>query len=125
MNISNRISFVGFLITLSALSVPSVALGAASPSANSESSVPPSLTIEARLSRLSEALQARVEQLPAATRAGSEQLLAIGFADGGGRGWVNGGRGGWADGHGGSFANRNAWGNGWADGGGFANWRNY
>jgi hypothetical protein len=38
---------------------------------------------------------------------------------------VDGARTGWADGHGGSFVNRNAWGNGWGDGGGFANWRNY
>jgi len=65
------------------------------------------------------------EQLPAETRAGSEQLLAVGFADGGGRGWADAARGGWVDGHGGGFVNRNAWGNGWGDGGGFANWRNY
>jgi len=74
---------------------------------------------------LSAALQARAEQLPAETRAGSEQLLAVGFADGGGRGWADAARGGWVDGHGGGFVNRNAWGNGWGDGGGFANWRNY
>lgn len=126
MNISNRTSFVGFLVALSALSVPSVAMGANLDAAatSAPSSATPSPSLEDRLSRLSAALQARAGQLPTETRDGTE--LAAGFADsGGGRGWIDSNRGGWVDGHGGSFVNRNAWGNGWGDGGGFANWRNY
>lgn len=124
MPISNRTSFVGFLVALSALSVPSAALASA-PETTTPAAITAAATLEDRLSRLSAALQARAEQLPAESKPTAGNLIAVGFADGAGRGWVNGNRGGWADGHGGSFANRNGWGNGWGDGGGFANWRNY
>lgn len=106
-------------MVLATLSIPSVALGA-SPGEDSAA-----VSIEDRLSRLSAALQARAEQLPAEATEGHNHLLAVGFADGAGRGWADGVRGGWADGHGGSFVNRNPWRNGWGDGGGFANWNNY
>lgn len=122
MNISNRTSYVGFLMILAALSVPGAALGA---SPDGRPSAAAALSIEERLSQLSAALQARAEQLPAEAKTGPNPLLAVGFADGAGRGWADGVRGGWVDGHGGSFVNRNPWRNGWGDGGGFANWNNY
>ncbi|HIK46691.1 MAG TPA: rSAM-associated Gly-rich repeat protein [Leptolyngbyaceae cyanobacterium M65_K2018_010] len=128
MPINNRISFVGFLVTLAALSMPGVALATA-PETAPETAVPTAETssnpIEGRLSRLSAALQARAEQLPAESRPTTDNRIARGFADGAGRGWVDGARTGWADGYGGDFVNRNAWRNGWGDGGGFANWHNY
>jgi rSAM-associated Gly-rich repeat protein len=125
MPISNHTSFVGFLVALSALSVPGVAM-ATSPDSAPPAAVGSPATLEDRLSRLSAALQSRAEQLPAESRPSTGNLIAGGFANGsGGGGWVNGNRGGWADGNGGGFVNRNAWGNGWGDGGGFANWRNY
>ena len=124
MNITNRTSLVGFLVALSALSVPKVA-AAANPDSNQVATYSMgSPSIEDRLSRLSIAFRDRAEQLPAEERADAEQFIAIGFADGAGRGWVNGDRGGWVDGHGGSFVNVRPWYNGWGDGGRFSNWRN-
>ena len=123
MAINNRISFVGFLVALAALSGSGTALATTSKTATpaAESSNP----IEQRLSRLSAALQARAEHLPTESKPNPDNQIALGFADGAGRGWVDGARTGWADGYRGDFINRNAWRNGWGDGGGFANWRNY
>lgn len=95
-------------------------------------------TIEARLTRLSQAIHERANQLSDLTT--PDQRVAIGWADGSGRDWANGrGRGwadgygdrgwtntrggGWGDGHGGGWANVNPWRNGWADRGGFYNYR--
>lgn len=113
MDITTRTSLVGFLLALSTLS-PSSAI-ATSPS-------PTQSTIDARLTRLSTVLQERANQLPDSSLT-PDQRIAIGWADGSGRDWVNGRGGGWADGHNGDWVNRNSWRNGWADGGGF--WNRY
>jgi rSAM-associated Gly-rich repeat protein len=117
VKITNTTGLVGFLLVLSALSVPATAKAAGDRPT----------TVEARLSRLSAAIRERAEQLPES--AGDPDLLARGWADGRGGTWVNGRAGGWGDGRGGSFVNsRPAWRNGWSDGGGFWNsrpaWRN-
>lgn len=121
---------MGLLLALSALNMPD-ATAATSPIAHP--------TIEARLTRLSTAIQERASQLPDSERT-AVQRVAIGWGDGSGRDWANGrGRGwadgygdrgwgntrggGWADGNGGGWANANPWRNGWADGGGFYNYR--
>lgn len=116
MKITTKTSLMGFLITLSAFST----------SATTTAATEAPQTIEARLSRLTSVIRERVNQLPASEQISLEQLVAIGWADGSGRDWVNGRRGnGWADGRGGSWGNANSWRNGWADGGSFHNWRNY
>lgn len=112
MDITTRTSLVGFLLALSALSLPDTAAIAAAPTAHP--------SIEARLTRLSTALRERANQLPEPSLV--DQNIALGWADGSGRDWVNGrGGGGWADGYRGDWVNRNNWRNGWADGGGFYN----
>lgn len=112
MNFQNRSGLVGFLLVISALTVPTMAQATGDRPA----------TVEARLSRLSATVRERVEQLP--EPAEDPTLQALGWADGRGRaGWVNSRVGGWADGHGGSFGNARPWRNGWSDGGGFWNSR--
>lgn len=114
LNITTRTSLVGFLLALSALSA-----------SNANATILPigQPTIEARLTRLSTVIQERANQLQNSTLA-PEQRVALGWADGRGRDWVNGrGGGGWADGRGGDWVNRSNWRNGWADGGGF--WNRY
>lgn len=112
MNISNKTGLVGFLLALSAFSLPAPAQAA------SDHTNP----IEARLNRLSSAVRERVNQLPESST--DPSLQALGWADGGrGRGWVNSRVGGWGDGRGGSFANARPWRNGWSDGGSFFNSR--
>jgi len=108
VNISNKTGLVGFLLALSAFGLTSTAQAASDP-------------IEARLSRLSSAVRERVNQLPSGTA--DPSLQALGWGDGGGRGWVNSRVGGWGDGRGGSFVNARPWGNGWSDGGSFFNSR--
>lgn len=113
MYITTRTSFVSFLLVLSALSVS----GAAAPNIPVGQS-----TIEARLSRLSNVLRERANQLP--DSALTDQRIALGWGDGRGRDWVNGrGGGGWADGYRGDWVDGRNWRNGWADGGGF--WNRY
>jgi rSAM-associated Gly-rich repeat protein len=131
LDITTRTSLVGFLLALSTLHAPeATAVATAAP-------IEP--TIEARLTRLSSALQERANLLPDTLTA--DQRVAIGWGDGSGRDWANGrGRGwadgsgdrgwantrggGWADGSGGGgWANVNPWRNGWADGGAFYNHR--
>lgn len=114
LDITTRTSLVGFLLALSALSAPSAI-------ATAPSTTQP--TIDARLTRLSTVLRERANQLPDSALT-PDQRIAIGWADGSGRDWVNGrGGGGWADGRNGDWVNRNNWRNGWADGGGF--WNRY
>jgi len=118
LNITTRTSFVGFLLALSALSVPS----ATAPNGSIGQSTGQS-TIEARLSRLSSVLRERSNQLPDSALA-PDQRIALGWGDGSGRDWVNGrGGGGWADGHRGDWVNGRNWRNGWSDGGSF--WNRY
>ena len=94
MKITDRTSLVGFLVALSALNAPNVAAAAKPVSDQVAPSAAESSTIEERLSRLSIAFRDRAEQLPAQDKAGADKLVAIGFADGSGREWVNGRRGG-------------------------------
>lgn len=117
MNITTRTSLVGFLLAVSAFSLPVTATTANSPNAEAESASPTSPTIESRLSRLTAALRERAEQLPEASEFnGDLEEIARGWANGrGGGGWVNANRGG--------FVNRNPWRNGWADRGSFFNSR--
>lgn len=114
MDITTRTSLVGFLLALSALSTPH---------ANAITLPIDRSTIEARLTRLSAIVRERANQLPDSTLT-PDQRVALGWADGSGRDWVNGrGGGGWADGHSGDWVNGSNWRNGWADGGGFWNRR--
>jgi rSAM-associated Gly-rich repeat protein len=108
VKISNTTGLVGFLLVISALSIPA--------SADAASDRPS--TVEARLSRLSATVRERAEQLPESTE--NPALLALGWGDGRGGAWGNVG--------GGGFVNSRPWRNGWADGGSFWNsrpaWRN-
>jgi rSAM-associated Gly-rich repeat protein len=80
-------------------------------------------TVESRLSRLTELIREREQQLDADPLS-ADELLAKGFLDGDDRGWRRSRHSGWADGaHGGDFRNSNPWRNGWRDGGSFFNWR--
>lgn len=135
MEIKNCTSFVGFLVTLSTLSVPLPSSSTYTPeSVNQPSQVaaeagaiaqaPEPVSLENRLDRLGQMLRDRAQQLPNPENLSPDQKIAVGFANGRGRTWVDARRGGWNDGRGGSFVNRNNWRNGWGDGGGFANWRN-
>jgi rSAM-associated Gly-rich repeat protein len=113
--IRNHTGLVGFLLALSTLGIASKAQGATDS---------PPTTVEARLSRLSQALRERSSEFAASDLPLEGDLLARGWADGrGNRGWVDGRRGGWVNGHGGSFVNSNPWRNGWLDRGGFFNHR--
>jgi rSAM-associated Gly-rich repeat protein len=106
LDITTRTSLVGFLLAVSAFSLPAAATTANSPTAEAESASP---TIESRLSRLTVALRERAEQLPEASEfTGDSEIAAA---------WVNARRGG------GGFVNRNPWRNGWGDRGGFFNTR--
>lgn len=105
MNITTKTSLMGFLMALSAISVstPATAATDAVPQLRPQ-------TIEGRLSRLTTAMKERANQLPVSEQLSSEQLVSLAWGNGGGGGaWRNGG---------------GAWRNGWADGGGFANWHN-
>lgn len=120
MKITTSTGLVGFLLALSALSgSPAQATG----------SVPefshPSSNLEQRLNRLTETLQNREQQLDSIPQsAETEHSKDIAqfrnvFRNGGGfrnsGGWRNGG----------SFRNGGGWRNGWRDGGGFVNFRNW
>ena len=116
MEISTKIGLVGFFLALSALNIPA---------ANATVKTPESTTIESRLSRITETLKQRENQLqekPEELQPG-EQIARGAWGNGGGRGgWINrGGGGSW--GNGGSWRNGNNWRNGWGDGGRFINSR--
>ncbi|MFQ4144018.1 GrrA/OscA1 family cyclophane-containing rSAM-modified RiPP [Chlorogloeopsis sp. ULAP02] len=118
MNITNQAGLVGFLLILATFNV-STATVSSPLSENNQSKQ----TLEGCLSRITAVIRKREKQLPDAPQSVVDQLVASGWADGRGRNWVNGRVGGWGDGHGGGFANVNPWRNGWADGGGFYNYR--
>jgi rSAM-associated Gly-rich repeat protein len=118
MNISSNTGLVGLIITLSTLT------GAGSvQAANTQN-----LSVEARLNRLSGAINQLSQQMP--NSADENPFLVSGWANGRGGTWVNTRGGGWGNASGGGgFVNvRPAWRNGWSDGGGFwnsrPNWRN-
>jgi rSAM-associated Gly-rich repeat protein len=136
MNIDSKTGLVGFLLTLSALN-----LGDAQAMSDHQSSEQ-TLTVEERLSRLTNTLSSIENELSASDQENminhqidDQDLFANrgawgngrgrGWANagGGGRGWVNANRGGWTDGRGGGWVNGNNWRNGWRDGGGFWNAR--
>ncbi|MGH2416003.1 MAG: GrrA/OscA1 family cyclophane-containing rSAM-modified RiPP [Microcystaceae cyanobacterium] len=114
MKITSQMGLVGFLLVLSALS-PTKA--EAHVQQATTDTIP--ATLEERLARITETLRQRENQLQEPSQQKSGQLYARGaWGNGRGRGWVNGRRGrGWGDGR------RGGWGNGWRDGGGFANFR--
>ena len=133
-----RIGLVSFLLAFAALKAPAAE---AHPSMPADSALPtteavntdenlkqnsePSSeqTVESRLSRLTELIREREQQLDADPLS-ADELLAKGFLDGDDRGWRRSRHSGWADGaHGGDFRNSNPWRNGWRDGGSFFNWR--
>ncbi|WRH66585.1 MAG: GrrA/OscA1 family cyclophane-containing rSAM-modified RiPP [Planktothrix sp. GU0601_MAG3] len=121
MEISTKIGLVGFFLALSALNIPA---------ANATVKATESTTIESRLSRITETLKQRENQLPQTSEAPQpgEQIARGAWGNGGGRGWVNRGGGGrWGDGRswldGGGWRNGNNWRNGWGDGGRFVNFR--
>lgn len=104
---------MGFLLALSALSIPTMAKAATS-------ECPPA--IENRIARITATLRERETQLNEPVQ--SNQEIAIGWGNGrGNRGFVNTGRAGWGNGYRGGFGNVNPWRNGWRDGGGFFNSR--
>lgn len=115
MQIQTKITCVGFLLAVSTLTA-SVAKSQGTLSNNN-------LTIENRLSRLTEAMQEREIDVLDEQR-DDVDLLARGWANGRRGSWANGYRGGFANRHGGGgFVNRRPWG----DRGGFYNrspWRN-
>ncbi|HEY9867448.1 MAG TPA: GrrA/OscA1 family cyclophane-containing rSAM-modified RiPP [Candidatus Obscuribacterales bacterium] len=116
MEISTKIGLVGFFLALSALNIPV---------ANATVKTTESTTIESRLSRITETLKQRENQLPKTSEAPQpgEQIARAAWRNGGGRGgWINrGGGGSW--GNGGSWRNGGGWRNGWGDGGRFVNIR--
>ncbi len=119
MAIPSRTGLVALLLILAAFNLPD-AQAASSTAKHTVAGERP--TIGDRLTRLTTALRERESQVD--VTAPPPELVAIGWGDGrGGRGWVNSRVGGWGDGRGPSFANFNPWRNGWADGGGFYNYR--
>jgi len=122
-------SWVGFLLALSTLNIPT---------ANATENNPLQPTVENRLNRITTAIKQKEEKLQNTSNIELDRI-ALGWADGKGRSWadtrkgrgwgdgknrnwVNGNRVNWKDGNGGSFANINPWRNGWSDGGGFYNY---
>jgi len=114
LKISTKTGLVGFFLALSALNIP-----AANATVKTTDSAILSTTIESRLSRITETLKQRENQLPKTSEAPQpgEQIARGAWGNGGGRGgWIN--RGG-----GGSWGNGGSWRNGWGDGGRFINSR--
>ena len=105
MQITTRVSFVGFLLAVSALNVST-----ANATTQQPTSAQTSPTIESRLSRITDAMKEReIEQPEASERSAGDQIA---------RGFANGRRGGWVNGRRGGFGNRR-----WGDGGRFYNYR--
>jgi rSAM-associated Gly-rich repeat protein len=103
LNISTKTGLVGFFLALGALNIPT---------ANAIVKTPVSITIESRLSRITETLRERENQLqekPEVLKPGEQIAGAWGNGSGG---FVNRGGGGGGN-----------WRNSWADGGRFINSR--
>ena len=131
MQITTKITCVGFILAVSTLTASVVKSHGSLPDDN--------LTVENRLSRLTEAMQERGIDI---SDEKNEDLIARGWGNGGRGGFVNRGGGGFANRHGGGgfvyrspfrngggfynryggggFVNR---GGGWRNGGGFVNRR--
>ena len=129
MQLSTKSSWVGFLLALSTLNIPT---------ANATENIPLQPTVENRINRITATIKQKEEQLQNSSDVEPDRI-ALGWGDGKNRGWVdtrrgrgwgdgrnrnwvNGNRVNWKDGHGGSFANVNPWRNGWGDLGGFYNY---
>lgn len=121
MNITTRTGLLGFLLVLSALSIPVANATTNQPTSKASPS------IEGRLNRIAVAIRQRETQLQDTQQPISDMFIARGFADGsGGGGWNQFARGGTATGPaGGNFGNAHpVYGGGGAfanGGGGFAN----
>lgn len=126
MNITTRSGLLGFLLVLSALSIPSAN------ATTNQSTEKASPSIEGRLNRITEAIRHRETQVQDTANLADGLLMAGGFANargGGGFGNFNGGGAGWRDGGGfvnggGGFVNGNG-GGGFVNGGGGAGFRNW
>jgi rSAM-associated Gly-rich repeat protein len=104
MAITTRTRLLGYLLALSVLSAVPETAAAAGPQTGAGGSA----SVDARLSRIARALQARAEAPAAGSPSAADPLLAYGWADGrGNRGWVNTRYGGAARGGRGSWANAN------------------
>lgn len=105
MNITTRSGLVGFLLALSALSVPTASATSSQPSLPTDAAQ----TIEGRLSRLSDAIRQRESALPENSAMPADLVARSAWGNGGGRGFINGGfrNGGWLNGfrNGGGFYN--------------------
>jgi rSAM-associated Gly-rich repeat protein len=119
LKITTSTGLLGFLLAMSALSLPAAQ---ATPERSAEKSP---ASIEGRLQRIAAAIQQREAQLQNPEQPETNLLLARGFADGSrGGSWNQYARGGTATGAGGgAFANAHPAyrGGAWRDGGGFAN----
>ncbi len=117
MNLSNKITFLGILLSVSTLTSTLEA------QASSQS---PDSTIESRLSRLTEIMKQRGVDLDEMSPFIEDESLLSVWANGRGGTWVNTRLGGFGDhNRGGGFINRSPWRDGgyrrWGDGGRFYN----
>ncbi|MDJ0729065.1 MAG: GrrA/OscA1 family cyclophane-containing rSAM-modified RiPP [Crocosphaera sp.] len=112
MQTPTKITFVGFLLAVSTLSVPAAKVNAKMPNETNTSN-----NIEYRLSRITKAIQQ--SEVATSNHLGDENSIARGFANrSGGGGFANGYRGGFTNrSGGGGFVNRSPFRNG----GGFYN----
>jgi rSAM-associated Gly-rich repeat protein len=104
LNITTRTGLLGFLLVLSALSVPVANATTNQPTSKASPS------IEGRLNRIAVAIRQRETQLQDTQQPISEMFMVRGFADGGRGGAFANGGGGFANAHptyggGGAFAN--------------------
>ncbi len=118
MKTPTKITFVGFLLFLSSLSV-----SAAKANAEIVEESQTSNRIEYRLSRITKAIQIQQQEIETSNQLGDENPITRGFANrGGGGGFANRGGGGFANrSGGGGFANRGGGGFANGGGGGFVN----
>ncbi len=105
-----QITWIGFLVALSALNLPSKAI------ASNTNLIDDQPAIENRLARIAENLKAREEEL---SNLSDSDLESTNPNNTIARGWLKGYRGGFVNGGGGGFLNRR----GWPDRGGFWNRR--
>ncbi len=106
MQIPTKVTFVGFLLAVSTLSV-----SAAKVNAEISNKIDTSDNVEYRLSRITKAIQQR--EVETSNKLGDENPITRGFANRGGGGFANRGGGGFVNRGGGGFVNRG--------GGGFVN----
>ena len=89
IKMSTKTSWLGFLLALSTLNIPTV---------NAAENNPLQPTVENRLNRITETIRQKEEQLQDTSNIEPDEI-AIGWRDGRrGRGWVNIGRSGWRNG---------------------------